>query len=116
MHWAGRFTCSGHRPSVDTLFRSVAKVAGGGSVGVLLTGMGVDGARGLLAMKEAGMSTLAQDKVTSVVYGMPREAVELGAVSRVCSIGTIAGKALACFRAPQRVARSVTVRRRRAQS
>jgi two-component system, chemotaxis family, protein-glutamate methylesterase/glutaminase len=70
---------SGHRPSVDVLFRSVARVAGQNAVGVLLTGMGSDGARGMLEMKEAGAVTLTQDEKTCIVYGMPMQAVKLGA-------------------------------------
>lgn len=68
-----------HRPSVDVLFHSVAKFAGRNAVGVILTGMGNDGAAGLLAMRRAGAWTLAQDEASCVVYGMPREAVALGA-------------------------------------
>lgn len=71
-----------HRPSVDVLFESVAKVASGEAIGVLLTGMGVDGARGLLSMRKAGAFTIAQDKSTSVVFGMPGEAIRLGAAER----------------------------------
>jgi two-component system chemotaxis response regulator CheB len=71
-----------HRPSVDVLFRSVAKVAGPAALGVIMTGMGDDGARGLLEMKKAGAYTVAQDEATCVVHGMPREAVALGAVDR----------------------------------
>lgn len=73
---------SGHCPSVDVLFASAAKAAKDHAVGVILTGMGRDGARGLLAMREAGARTLGQDEATSVVYGMPRAAFELGAVER----------------------------------
>jgi two-component system chemotaxis response regulator CheB len=69
-----------HRPSVDVLFRSVAQCAGRNALGVLLTGMGDDGARGLLAMRQAGASTLAQDEASCIVYGMPKAALELGAV------------------------------------
>jgi two-component system chemotaxis response regulator CheB len=75
------------RPSVDVMFASVAQAAGNHAVGVLLTGMGTDGAKGLLAMKQAGAITLAQDENTSTVYGMPREAVRLGAVERVVPLG-----------------------------
>jgi two-component system chemotaxis response regulator CheB len=82
------------RPSVDVLFLSVAKSAGRNAVGVLLTGMGADGARGLLAMKEAGAHTIAQNEATCVVYGMPREAVRLGAAREVLPLGEIAGAAL----------------------
>jgi two-component system chemotaxis response regulator CheB len=72
-----------HRPSVDVLFHSCAECGGANTVGVLLTGMGEDGARGLLAMRQAGSATFAQDEATSVVYGMPKAAVELGAAARV---------------------------------
>ncbi|MCF0151069.1 MAG: chemotaxis protein CheB [Firmicutes bacterium] len=71
---------SGHRPSADVLLRSISKNANGPMVGILLTGMGKDGAAGLLEIKKSGGYTLAQDKATSVVYGMPRAAAELGAV------------------------------------
>ena len=73
---------NGHRPSVDVLFESVAKAAGAAAVGVILTGMGRDGARGLLAMRKAGASTIGQNEATSVVYGMPKVAHEIGAVER----------------------------------
>lgn len=73
---------SGHRPSVDVLFKSVADATGAASLGVILTGMGRDGAQGLLAMRKAGAKTLGQDEATCVVYGMPRAAFELGAVER----------------------------------
>jgi len=75
-----------HRPSVDVLFQSVARIAGNNAIGVLLTGMGADGAKGLLAMHEKGAYTLAQDEQTCVVFGMPREAIKLGAVDRVMPI------------------------------
>ena len=73
---------SRHKPSVDVLFRSVAKAAGRNALGVIMTGMGDDGARGMLAMREAGAMTWAQDERSCVVYGMPKEAVRLGAVMR----------------------------------
>ena len=73
---------NGHRPSVDVLFDSVAKTAGDAALGVILTGMGGDGARGLLSMRKAGASTIGQNEQTSVVYGMPKVAHELGAVER----------------------------------
>lgn len=73
---------SGHRPSVDVLFRSVAQSGGKGAVGVILTGMGKDGAEGLLAMRQAGAMTLGQDEASSLIYGMPRVAFERGAVMR----------------------------------
>jgi two-component system, chemotaxis family, protein-glutamate methylesterase/glutaminase len=72
-----------HRPSVDVLFRSVARFAGKNATGIILTGMGDDGARGLKEMLEAGAYTVAQDEETCVVYGMPKEAVKLGAVKKV---------------------------------
>lgn len=68
-----------HRPSVDVLFYSAAKVVGSNAVGVILTGMGKDGAQGMLAMKQAGAVTMAQDEASSVVFGMPREALHIGA-------------------------------------
>lgn len=79
-----------HRPSVDVLFRSVAKAVGPGALGVIMTGMGDDGARGLLEMRRAGAYTVAQDEATCVVHGMPREAVALGAVDRESSLALIA--------------------------
>ncbi|MBB2946954.1 two-component system chemotaxis response regulator CheB [Actinoplanes lutulentus] len=79
-----------HRPSVDVLFRSVAKAAGPDAVGVIMTGMGDDGARGLLEMRRAGAFTVAQDEATCVVHGMPREAVALGAADRESPLSQIA--------------------------
>ncbi|CAG0982700.1 Protein-glutamate methylesterase/protein-glutamine glutaminase [Burkholderiales bacterium] len=79
-----------HRPSVDVLFRSVAKCAGRNALGVIMTGMGDDGARGLKEMHDAGARTIAQDEDSSVVYGMPREAVKLGAVDRSLPLEQIA--------------------------
>ncbi len=83
---------SGHCPSVDVLFRSVAKAAGSKAVGVILTGMGGDGAKGLLEMRNAGAMTVGQDKASCVVYGMPKVAYEIGAVQQQASITAIAGK------------------------
>jgi two-component system chemotaxis response regulator CheB len=77
------------RPSVDVLFQSVARSAGGSAIGVLLTGMGADGAKGLLEMHKKGAYTLAQDEETSVVFGMPKEAIKLGAVDEVLPIQRI---------------------------
>jgi two-component system chemotaxis response regulator CheB len=77
------------RPSVDVLFRTVAKHAGRNAVGVILTGMGDDGARGLLEMKNAGAFTVAQNEESSVVFGMPKRAIEIGAVDRVESLDKI---------------------------
>jgi len=83
---------SRHRPSVDVLFRSVAQAAGNKAIGAILTGMGDDGARGLREMKEAGATTIAQDEESCVVFGMPKEAIRLGGVDQVKSLGRIAGE------------------------
>lgn len=80
---------SGHRPSVDVLFRSVAQAVGDKAVGVILTGMGRDGAQGLLQMRQAGARTLGQDESSCVVYGMPRAAYEIGAVEKQVSLSSI---------------------------
>jgi two-component system chemotaxis response regulator CheB len=85
---------SGHRPSIDAMFHSVAEAVQGQAVGILLTGMGQDGAQGMLAMRQAGCRTIAQDKESCVVYGMPRAAVELGAADYVVNLSHIADKAL----------------------
>jgi two-component system chemotaxis response regulator CheB len=90
---------SRHRPSVDVLFRSAARAAGRNAVGVIMTGMGDDGARGLMEMKEAGASTLAQDEATSVVFGMPREAIARGAAGKVIALEHIAREIMALDRA-----------------
>jgi len=82
---------SRHRPSVDVLFRSAARYAGKNAVGVIMTGMGDDGAKGLKEMKEAGASTIAQDEQSCVVFGMPKEAIKLGAADRVLPLEVIAG-------------------------
>jgi two-component system chemotaxis response regulator CheB len=83
-----------HRPSVDVMFRSVAQAAGRNAVGAILTGMGGDGAQGLLEMKRAGARTLAQDEATCVVYGMPKVAVDLGAVDEVLPLDRIPARIL----------------------
>ena len=83
-----------HRPSVDVLFRSVARFAGRNATGVIMTGMGDDGARGLREMRDAGSHTLAQDEASCVVYGMPKEAVKLGAVERSLPLHALAGAIL----------------------
>ena len=79
-----------HRPSVDVLFRSASRYAGKNAIGVLLTGMGNDGAKGLLELKESGANTIAQDEQSSVVYGMPKEAAKLGAANHILSLDQIA--------------------------
>lgn len=78
-----------HKPSVDVLFRSVAKFAGKNALGIIMTGMGDDGARGMLEMHEAGASTVAQDERSCVVFGMPKEAIALGAADKVMSLNAI---------------------------
>ncbi len=83
---------NGHCPSVDVLFESVAKVAGSDAVGIILTGMGGDGAKGLLAMRKAGARTIGQDESTCVVYGMPKVAYDLGAVEYQEKLSDIAGR------------------------
>ncbi|OQY60312.1 MAG: chemotaxis response regulator protein-glutamate methylesterase [Desulfobacteraceae bacterium 4572_88] len=80
-----------HRPSVDVLFRSAARYAGANAVGVIMTGMGDDGARGMREMKEAGAMNIAQDEATSVVFGMPQEAIKRGAVDKVLPLESISG-------------------------
>lgn len=86
---------SRHRPSVDVLFRSVAKAEGAAALGIILTGMGNDGAEGLLEMKNAGAETIAQDEATCVVFGMPKEAIARGAVDLVLPLSQIVAKLLA---------------------
>ena len=86
---------SGHCPSVDALFRSVARVAGANALGVILTGMGRDGADGLLAMRQAGARTLGQDAATSLIYGMPRTAFEAGGVEKQLPLARIGTEILA---------------------
>lgn len=83
-----------HRPSVDVLFRSTARYAGSNAVGVIMTGMGDDGARGMKEMKEAGATTIAQDEATSVVFGMPNEAIKRGAVDSVLPLQAIAASVM----------------------
>jgi len=80
-----------HKPSVDVLFRSVAQCAGANALGVIMTGMGDDGARGLREMKECGATTAAQDEASSIVFGMPKEAIKLGAAGCVLGLDQIAG-------------------------
>lgn len=83
---------SRHRPSVDVLFRSAARYAGRNAVGVIMTGMGDDGARGMLELKQAGATTIAQDEASCVVFGMPSEAIKQGGVDQVVSLEEIASK------------------------
>jgi two-component system, chemotaxis family, protein-glutamate methylesterase/glutaminase len=85
---------SRHRPSVDVLFRSAARYAGKNAVGIIMTGMGDDGAKGMLEMKQAGAYNLAQDEATSVVFGMPKKAIENGAVDRVAPLERLAAISL----------------------
>jgi two-component system, chemotaxis family, protein-glutamate methylesterase/glutaminase len=82
---------SRHRPSVDVLFRSAARYAGKNAVGIIMTGMGDDGARGMKEMKDAGAYTMAQDEETCVVFGMPKEAIKAGAVDRILPLQSLAG-------------------------
>lgn len=84
-----------HRPSVDVLFRSVAKTAGVNALGVIMTGMGDDGAAGLLEMRNAGARTVAQDEESCVVYGMPKEAVKRGGVEKTVPLGAVAQEIMA---------------------
>jgi two-component system, chemotaxis family, protein-glutamate methylesterase/glutaminase len=82
------------RPSVDVLFKSTAKYAGSNSIGVILTGMGSDGAEGLLEMKRAGARTIAQDEKTCVVFGMPKEAIKIGAADKIVPLENVAQEIL----------------------
>jgi two-component system chemotaxis response regulator CheB len=91
-----------HRPSIDVLFKSVAQHAGRNAIGVVMTGMGDDGARGLKVMRDAGATTAAQDEASSVVYGMPREAVKLGAAQDVVGLHDIPDWLMRAAHAPQR--------------
>lgn len=88
-----------HRPSVDVLFRSAARVAGKNAIGIILTGMGKDGAAGLKEMHEAGAHTLAQDEASCIVYGMPKEAIAQGGVDDVVPLKDIARRVVFYLRA-----------------
>jgi two-component system chemotaxis response regulator CheB len=88
-----------HRPSVDTLFRSMGHAAGADAIALLLTGMGDDGAQAMLALRTAGATTIAQDEATSVVFGMPRQAIELGAACEVAGLAEMAPRLRALARA-----------------
>jgi two-component system chemotaxis response regulator CheB len=96
---------SRHRPSVDVLFRSVAQAAGPNAIGVILTGMGDDGAAGLAEMRDAGAHTIAQDEATSVIFGMPREAIARGAAADVLPLHQIGATILRLALSPARRAR-----------
>jgi two-component system chemotaxis response regulator CheB len=87
-----------HRPAVDVLFHAVAKEAGKQAIGVILTGMGKDGAQGMLAMRQTGAWNIGQDQDSCVVYGMPREAAQVGAVDEVASLNDVAARILARLR------------------
>ena len=86
-----------HRPSVDVLFDSAAEVVGRNAIGVILTGMGKDGAQGLLRMRKAGAHTFGQDEASCVVYGMPREAALIGAVEETASLNELSRRVLAAL-------------------
>lgn len=87
-----------HRPSVDVLFRSTAKYAGANAIGIIMTGMGDDGAKGLLEMRDAGAKTIAQDEESSVVFGMPKEAIKLDAAQKVLHLDKIASYLISIVR------------------
>ena len=89
-----------HRPSIDVLFGSAAKCVGSGAIGVILSGMGKDGPAGLLALRRSGARTLAQDEQTSVVFGMARDAIQLGAVDEILPLDAIAARLLELSKAP----------------
>lgn len=101
---------SGHRPSVDVLFRSVARVAGRKALGVILTGMGRDGAQGMLELRRQGAQTLGQDEASCVVYGMPKAAFEIGAVAQQLGLEKIADRILELTSREMREAREVKER------
>jgi two-component system chemotaxis response regulator CheB len=96
------------RPSVDVLFHSVAQVAGRNAVGAILTGMGADGAKGLLAMRAAGAATLAQDEASCVVFGMPKEAIKLGAADEVVPLSGMTDSILQALQVQQKPGRAET--------
>ena len=88
---------SRHRPSVDVLFRSAARYAGRNAISVIMTGMGDDGAKGMLEMKEAGAYTIAQNEESCIVFGMPHEAIKLGGVDKVLPLEAIAGEIMRTY-------------------
>jgi two-component system chemotaxis response regulator CheB len=87
-----------HRPSVDVLFRSVARYAGMNALGVIMTGMGDDGARGMMEMKKSGAVNLAQNQESCVVFGMPQEAIKRGGVFKVLPLEDLANEAMRIYR------------------
>ncbi|MEQ1674250.1 MAG: CheB methylesterase domain-containing protein [Candidatus Nitrotoga sp.] len=89
-----------HRPSVEVLFRAAAKVLKSNAVGVMLTGMGKDGAAAMLAMRKAGAYNFAQDEASCVVFGMPREAIIIGAADEIVPLDKMAERVLACLKIP----------------
>jgi Trk K+ transport system NAD-binding subunit len=89
---------SRHRPSVDVLFRSTARYAGRNAIGVIMTGMGDDGAKGLLEMSQSGAYTIAQNEETCVVFGMPQEAIKLGGAGKVMALGSIPSEIMRVYR------------------
>jgi two-component system chemotaxis response regulator CheB len=99
-----------HRPSVDVLFYSCAQVLGPNAVGVILTGMGDDGARGMLEMRQAGSYTIAQNEETCVVYGMPREAIELGGAEQIAPLDDIPAAALKAAALPTASSKAMSAR------
>ncbi|OYV28820.1 MAG: hypothetical protein B7Z81_15485 [Acidocella sp. 20-61-6] len=95
IHLSDAERVNGHRPSVDVMFASVCRCVGERAIGVILTGLGRDGAEGLLAMRGAGAETIGQDEASSVVYGMPKAAFEIGAVAKQLPLDRIADRLLA---------------------
>lgn len=91
-----------HRPSVDVLFKSAASVAGKNAIGIILTGMGKDGAQGLKEMHDKGAHTYAQDEASCVVFGMPKEAIALGAVDEITPLADISGRVITYLGTPMR--------------
>jgi two-component system chemotaxis response regulator CheB len=85
---------SRHRPSVDVLFRSAARYSGSNTIAIIMTGMGDDGAKGMLEIREAGGYTIAQDEASCVVFGMPKEAIKLDAVKKVASLNSLSSSLL----------------------
>jgi two-component system chemotaxis response regulator CheB len=98
-----------HRPSIDVFFHSVAACAGPAAIGILLTGMGADGARGLLAMRQSGARTFAQDEESCIVFGMPKVAIELGAVEKVVSLSQMSHEVIAVISQEQDQSTACTV-------